>query len=235
MLTRIAVVPYPPLLVPELTGGAASRTAPVRDACLRAVSSLTDATAEWVAVGADHRGPNVFGPATSGSFAGFGVDVPVTLGGDRPVPQPDLPLPALVTGWLRERAGARRATVHLLAADTPAAEAAELGERIDSAGNAIGLLVLAEGSNRRDESSPHAPHPQAQDVDDRLRAALRDVDRRALLDLTPELCAEVGVHSRAAWQCAAGAASGGTWNGELVHSDTPRGVTYHVGIWSRTA
>ena len=234
MLTRIAVVPYPPLLVPELTAGAASRTEPVRGACLRAVSSLTDATAEWVAVGVDHRGPTVFEPGTAGSFAGFGVDVPVTLGGEQPEQDPSLPLPALVTGWLREQAGARSATVHLLDADTPAAEAAALGERF-AAGDDVGLLVLAEGSDRRDESSPHPPHPRAHEVDEQLREALRDADAEALLGLDPQLCAEVGVRSRAAWQCAAGAAGGGGWRGELLHSATPHGVTYHVGVWSRTA
>ncbi|MBK0868545.1 hypothetical protein INP57_17160 [Saccharopolyspora sp. HNM0986] len=235
MLIRIAVVPYPPLLVPELTVRTGPRTEPVRGACLRATTSLTDSAAEWVAVGVDRRGPTVLEPDTAGTFAGYGVDVPVSLGGDRPAWDPELPLPALVAGWLRQQAGAERVTVRLLAADTPTEQAAELGRQLGSAAAEFGLLVLAEGTNRQDERSPHPPDPRARRLDERLRSAVRDVDRRELLDLDPQLCAELGVASRAAWQCAAGAAGTGNWAGRLVYSDTPHGVTYHVGTWSRAA
>lgn len=233
MITRIAVVPYPPLLVPELTVRAGPETELVRGACLRATTSLTESAAEWVAVGVDRCGPAVLESATAGTFAGYGVDVPVTLGGQQPRHDPALPLPALVAGWLREQAGARRATVRLLAPDTPASEAAEFGAQLDSTDPDAALLVLAEGSNRRNERSPLPPDPRAEHVDETLLRALRDVDHRALLDLDAQTCAEIGVQSRAAWQCAAGLAASGHWRGELLYSRTPFGVTYHCGVWTR--
>nr|WP_221316229.1 hypothetical protein [Saccharopolyspora gloriosae] len=224
------------MLVPELTVRSTSLIEPVRSACLRATTSLTEAATEWVAVGVDRSGPAVLSPATTGTFAGYGVDVPVALRerAERSAPpDPDLPLPALVAGLLRAQAGARSVTVRLLAPDTPADQAAELGARLDADGPETGLLVLAEGGSHRDERSPHLPDPRAAGLDDALRDALRDVDGPALLGLEPQECDELGVHSRAAWQVAAGVAATGTWQAEPLYSDTPLGITYHVGVWSR--
>lgn len=235
MITRIAVVPYPPLLVPELTVRSTSVIEPVRSACLRATTILTESATEWVAVGVDRSGPPELGPGTTGTFAGYGVDVPVSLHEhERTTPDPDLPLPALVAGLLRAQAGARSVRMRLLDPDAPAEQAAELGERLDASGPETALLVLAEGGSHRDERSPHPPDPRAEVLDEVLRRALRDVDRAALLGLDPGECAELGVRSRAAWQVAAGAAGRGSWQAEPLYSDTPLGITYHVGVWTRT-
>ncbi|MBB5156267.1 hypothetical protein [Saccharopolyspora phatthalungensis] len=233
MITRVAVVPYPPLLVPALTVRADPETARVRGACLRAVSSLTDSAAEWVAVGVDQSGPAELGPDTAGTFEGFGVDFPVTLGGGG-TPDPALPLPALIAGWLREQADARAVTTRLLAPDTPPNECQRLGAAL--APESVGLLVLADGTNRSDERSPYPPDDRAKPVDERIRTALAEVDTAGLLALEPELCAELGVQGRAALQVLPGvvAGTGGTWRGELLYSATPFGVTYHVATWTRT-
>ncbi|MFR9729230.1 hypothetical protein ACL03H_08380 [Saccharopolyspora sp. MS10] len=237
MITRIAVVPYPPLLVPELTARTSSLIEPVRSACLRATTSLAESATEWVAVGVDPLGPVVLDPATTGTFAGFGVDVPVSLrdGADLAGPDPDLPLPALIAGLLRARAGAVSASVRLLHPDTPAEEAAELGARLDAEGPETALLVLAEGGSHRDERSPHPPDPRAAGLDDRLARALREVDGPDLLRLDPRECAELGVRSRASWQVAAGVVATGSWRSEVLYSDAPLGIAYHVGVWTRTA
>ncbi|KAA5826824.1 hypothetical protein F1721_30455 [Saccharopolyspora hirsuta] len=232
MITCVAVVPYPPLLVPALTVRADAETARLRGACSRAVSSLTECAAEWVAVGADRSGPTVLGPDSAGTFEGFGADVRVTLGGTAPT-DPALPLPALITGLLREQAGARSASVRLLAPDTPAEESRRLGESL--AAESTGLLVLADGTNCSDERSPHPPDERAGQLDEQIRTALAEVDTNRLRDLDPRLCAELGVEGRAALQVLPGvvAASGGTWRGELLYSATPHGVTYHVATWTR--
>ncbi|WP_308424005.1 hypothetical protein [Saccharopolyspora thermophila] len=159
----------------------------------------------------------------------------MNLGGE-PTAEPDplLPLPALIAGWLREQAGARSVTVHLLDPDTPVAECRDLGARL--AAEPVGLLVLADGTNRVDECSPYPPDARAGALDERLRTALGEADAAALRDLDPQLCAELGVAGRAALQVIPGVveATSGTWRSELLYSATPFGVTYHAAVWTRT-
>ncbi len=45
----MAVVPHPPLLVPELAAGAAAETAPLRNACLAAARALARGCPRWIA------------------------------------------------------------------------------------------------------------------------------------------------------------------------------------------
>jgi hypothetical protein len=172
-----------------------------------------------------------------GTFAGFGVDVPVALSavaGDVEL-DPLLPLPALVAGWLRAQAGAEQVTVHLLATDAAPEECRRYGVELARSEESEGLLVLADGTNRRDTRSPRPPDHRARHVDELTRAALASVDAAGLLGLDPTVAAELGMEGRAALQVLAGVAeSGGSWSGEVLYSGTPFGVTYHVAVWSRT-
>lgn len=237
VINRIAVVPYPPLLIPELTVRVGAEIERLRSACLSAASSLTEVTAEWAALGAEHSGSLVYGPDTAGTFAGFGVDVPVTFGGrDDLVPDPQLPLPALVAGWLRAQAGAQRVTTHVLAETADPEQCRAYGAQLEAADSGLrGLLVLGDGTNRSDERSPFPPDERAPGFDERIRTALADADPRALLALETGLAGELGVRGRAALQAMAGAveASGGDWRGEVLYSGNPLGVSYHVAVWSR--
>ncbi|NUT46012.1 MAG: hypothetical protein HOV94_01655, partial [Saccharothrix sp.] len=95
MISRLAVVPHPPLLVPELVSGAAADTEPVRAACLAAARELAAHAPDWVAVGVDPSGPRVV-EGVAGTFRGFGVDVRVSLSADASSVEADLPLPVLV-------------------------------------------------------------------------------------------------------------------------------------------
>lgn len=79
MFTTVAVLPQPPLLVPELATGAVAETAALRAACVTAAARLGNAARRWIAVGADQRGRATVQPGAHGTFAGFGVDVPVAL------------------------------------------------------------------------------------------------------------------------------------------------------------
>jgi hypothetical protein len=99
----VAVVPEPPLLVPELATGATAETAALRAACREAARRLAASASTWIAVGADPGGRRTVGPGARGSFVGFGVDVVVGLGQDAADPvDAAMPLPLLVAGWLRE-------------------------------------------------------------------------------------------------------------------------------------
>lgn len=74
MLTAIALAPSAPVLLPELAGQAAVELADLRVAAIAAVAALPK---QWTVIGV--------GPADEtltrlrGTFAGYGVDVPVAL------------------------------------------------------------------------------------------------------------------------------------------------------------
>ncbi|XVV05648.1 hypothetical protein ACQPW3_09750 [Actinosynnema sp. CA-248983] len=180
MISRVAVVPHPPLLVPELVGGAVAETQAVRAACLAAARELAAHDVDWTAVAADPTGPRVL-ENVAGSFLGFGVDVPVALADGASSVEPALPLPALVAGWLREQVGARSVRVHLVPPDLPTAECVAFGASLG--GRA--LLVLGDGSHRHGEQAVGRPDDRAEPFDDEVRNALVDADAEALKALDP--------------------------------------------------
>lgn len=149
-----------------------------------------------------------------------------------------LPLPALVAGWLRAEAGATRVRVRLVEPSLPVAdcrrEGAELAEEL-AGPDPVGLLVLADGSNRHTERAPARPDERAGPFDDAVAAGLAAADPDALLAIDPGLAAELNAQGRAAWQVLAGLAlaTGDRWTGELLYSDHPFGVAYHVAVWNR--
>jgi hypothetical protein len=80
VIRSIAIVPHPPLLVPELVGAAAAEGQPLRTACQQAVRRMV--ARRWHAVGVDDGGPARVGAGAGGSFRGYGADVPVWLSAD---------------------------------------------------------------------------------------------------------------------------------------------------------
>ena len=137
-----AVLPHPPLLVPELAGTAAAELDPLRTACHEALATVVAAAELTILVG---DGP-VWGvpePSAPGSFAPYGADVEVTLPtapadldppelrapvqppdlpwseAELPAPAwlPDLPLSLAVAAYLL--AGLDLAPARLLAATVP--------------------------------------------------------------------------------------------------------------------
>jgi hypothetical protein len=238
VILRAAIVPHPPLLVPELVGNDRTRTEPIRAACVTAVRLLADVATEWIAVAADPTGPVTLPPGARGTFAGYGVDVPVTLDPTRDGPiDPVLPLPALITGWLRAQADALRVRIRLVEPDLPADDCRREGAELAAGPEPIGLLVLGDGSNRHTERAPARADDRAGPFDAGVAAALAAADPAALLDLDPALAAELGATGRAAWQVLAGAAeaTGGPWTADVLYSDQPFGVAYHVAVWQPPA
>lgn len=239
MIIRAAIVPQPPLLLPELVGGARIRTEPVRAACVTAARELADVADNWVAIAADPAGPESLEPDTRGTFAGYGADVRVSLAanlGDLPA-DPSLPLPALVAGWLRAQVGAARVRVRLFAPDLPAADCRRAGAELaaELAGPApVGLLVLGDGANRHGDRSPGARDDRSGPFDDEAGAALATADPDALLALDTGLATELNAAGRVAWQVLAGVALtvGGRWTADALYSDHPFGVAYHVAVWN---
>lgn len=217
VITHVAMVPQPPLLVPGIG------TAPVglRTACRAAARALARQSGHWLAVGGHRERITLSG--ASGSFAGYGKDIGVSLAAGAPSPLPGMPLPALVAGWLRAEAGAVDVRVELFDEVPPA---------VSSPGRAC-LLVLGDGSNRHGPKSPGSEDERAPAFEEEIRKAISSADTAALRRLDRELCDELGVGGRVPWQVLADLADGAEWRAELLYSDAPYGVGYHVAVWER--
>lgn len=226
MLAAIALTPSAPVLVPELAGAAAAEVAPLREAALAAVATLPK---RWIVVGV---GPadRVIESGARGSFAGYGVDVPVLLAPDAAATVVDLPLCALTAGWLRGQAAPDAcAAVRVFAADHDAFTALGFGRalrtEIDAIGESIGVLVVADGANTLTPSAPGGYNPDALAVQGTLDEALATGDGAALGRL-PEL-----IIGRVAYQVLAGLTEDQTYVTTELARGAPFGVGYFVGTW----
>ncbi|MGH3624159.1 MAG: hypothetical protein ACRDQ5_20605, partial [Sciscionella sp.] len=97
----------------------------------------------------------------------------------------------------------------------------------------IGLLVLGDGSNRHGQHAPGYADERSAGFDAAVADALAAGDPAALLDVDPELAAKLNAHGLTAWRLLAFAAraSGRRWRSELLYSDAPFGIGYHVAVW----
>ena len=251
-----AVVPHPPLLVPELGRGASAELAALRAACLRAAeATLEEAGALVLVVG----GPvwALARPGATASFAPYGADVRVVLpaaAGDGQewlepdrlagalagvLPEPArldaLPLSLAVAAWLLARRG--RPGPPLAALTVPASlaggEAAALGRALALAASPhgrVGLLAMGDLSARRGAAAPATPHPAADAFDHQAGRAVRDGQPCRLLDLDPALAATLRVAGLAPLHVLAGALEqAGPLRGAVLYENAPYGGGYLVG------
>ena len=213
VIARVAVVPHPPLLVPEVAAGAAVETAALRAACLAAAGALAAAATRWVAVAAvDVAAVDDAAAGAAGTFSGYGVDVTVGLGPQPGAASDDLPLPLLVAGWLRGRVGPRSVTVHpdTVSSGTAPVDCVRAGralaERLAAGSEPVGLLVLGDGAATHTPLAPGYLDIRAEGFDAAVAAALGSADLAVLLALDAQLAAELRVAGREAWQVGAAAA-----------------------------
>jgi hypothetical protein len=248
VIRSIAIVPQPPLLVPELVGAAAAEVELLRTACQQAVRRL--GAPWWYALGVDDVGPTLVPPGVHGSFRGYGVDVPVSLAAQPPaaghadraghVVPGALPLPLLVAGWLRERASVQAVAGELVHPSTSPVNCLARGKELaheltrDRA-TEWAVLVLADGARTHAVPGAGWVDDRAPGFDAAVAAAFASVDTEALAAIDPELAAALGAQGRAAWQVLAGIAigSGVRWTGDLLYSAAPYGVGYHVAVWEQ--
>lgn len=275
MFALAALIPSPPVLVPELCGGRAAaddghlaaQVPALREAVLTAVRQLAAQASRWTVVGvrsAGDGGPGEvrtfvteafgvssgsiaipgevldFDAGTVGTFGGYGADIRVALSeaaleGNAPA-DPDLPLPVLIGGWVRGCAGdGVTATARLVNHDAPVARCVELGERLrrelDTEPGAHGVLVIADGAATLSTSAPGYLDPRAQAVQDEIDDALSAGDRTTLTALDADLCADLGVSGRAAYQVLAGLFRADVPKVETIYRAAPFGVGYQVSTW----
>ena len=224
MLAAIALTPSAPVLVPELAG-AAEEAEPVRVAAIAAAAALP---ARWIAVGTGAREQSY--TDVRGSFAGYGADVEVALS---PRSRPgiiEMPLCALVAGWLRGQARPE-ASVDMRVYD-PGLDAHDAADRgralralIDRDDEAVGVLVVADGANTLTQSAPGGFDPESEPVQAALDRALATADTTALIRLPDRI---VG---RVAYEVLAGLAESTAWSVQEMYRGAPYGVGYFAGVW----
>ncbi len=259
---RAALLPHPPLLVPDLAGAAAAELDPLRAACRGALASVLAARPALVVLG---DGPvwGLAGPWAVGSFAPYGADLEVAFPGGplpldlRGLPEParleELPLSLSVAAWLLASPGAGAGDVpgvpHLAAATIPSAlgpaAAAAVGKELARAAGALepagvvgpaGVVAMGDLSARRTRAAPGSFHPAAAGFDAGVARALADGDLGALAALDPAQAAELMVAGRAVLQALAGALAGARRvHGRVLYDDAPYGVGYIVATLAETA
>ncbi|MFI8993988.1 class III extradiol dioxygenase subunit B-like domain-containing protein [Streptomyces sp. NPDC053542] len=239
MLVAAALCPCPPLLVPEVAGGAADELDGLRAACTDAVGVLAAARADrLVVVGpAAPEGRGAFKEGTPGSFAGFGVDLSVRLGapdGEGAAEGRQLPPSLAVGAWLLERADWSGVPVTALGVGEPLEPEKCLGagRQLAASAERVALLVMGDGSACRTVKAPGYYDERAEAFDAELARMLGDADAAALGALDEEPAQSLKVSGRASWQVLAGAAEGAGLGGELLHEEAPYGVGYFVAAWS---
>jgi hypothetical protein len=226
VLSAIAIVPSAPVMVPELASGAAAELADLRDAVLAAAASLPD---RWVAVGVGQNDA-VVGHERVGTFGGYGVDMRITLSRASAEEPGQMPLCALIAGWIRGQANLQaRAEVRVYATehdvDAALARGRRLRAEIDEAADPVGVLVVADGANTLTPPAPGGYDPDSIAVQAALDDALAAGDAAALTRLPDTI---VG---RVAYQVLAGLAEPAPRSAKELYRGAPYGVGYFAGVW----
>jgi hypothetical protein len=210
-----AVLPHPPLLVPELAGAAAAPDlAQLRGACREALATVAAAADLTILVG---DGPvwAIPAPAAPGSFKPYGADVDVTFPTLADLDLPGLPPPARLTDLPLSLAVAAQLLddldpppARLFAATVPRSlgprAAATIGQTLAGAAR-FGLVVMADLSACRTEGAPGGFRPEAADFDTWIADAFRTGTPQSLLALDPTDSTTLLVSGRVPLQVLAGA------------------------------
>lgn len=227
VLVAAAFCPHPPVILPEVAAGASADLDPLREACAEAIDRMVRAQADRILVIGQGDTTRRIGPQATGSFAPYGIDV--TAGWGEPgLDAPSLPLSLAVGAWLLARCDHRRPVDGLVVAhDAAVQECRRLGGEVPGR---TALLVMGDGSARRETEAPGYLDDRAVPFDEQVVRMLGSGDADGLLSLDPELAADLLAAGRAPWQVAAGAV-GGPLRAEVLYDRAPYGVGYFVASW----
>jgi len=219
-----AFLPHPPALVPGLTGGPVAELEPLRRATAAALEWLLSVAPQRICLLGGGPVERVFDGTARGTMGGYGVPVSVgSGGGDR------LPL-SLTVGWgLLDAAGYAGDRVAVaLPSNVTDGRLDELARTVD--GDA--LLVMGDGSARRDHDAPGLQHSEGRRYDHAVAAALASGDAGALAGLDPGLEQAVQAAGVPAWRLAGRVFGGRPVHAVLAEHTAPFGVGYFVATWS---
>jgi hypothetical protein len=241
MLVTAAVVPHPPLLVPDVAAAAAPELDDLRATCLEAMGHINRARQDGCDVVVVGGGParETFAVGARGTFAGFGVPLDVTLpgAGEARGAGPWMPSPLCVAAWLMQRVGGwdrRGGSVRAEAVPFELSEsgAAALGRDLATSTPRLALVVMGDGSNALSVRAPGYLVPGAEEWQSVATSAIADADAATLASLVAEDGRRFGAAGRAVWQVLAGAAGTLPMQGKLLATDRRYGVEYVVAQWS---
>lgn len=256
MITDVVIVPAAPLLLPEYQGRAPAAPG-LLESCVAAVRDAVATASHVVVVHATDREPRSTRPpvglrvadhllaATHENFDVVHVVVPwdaaveecVALGAGVGRPA-DVPL----TGRVFAPDGDAKTPPCAAEGDAKGGVFAARGDakaRLGtdtSEGPATTLLVVADGSARRTEKAPGHLDPRSDEVDDVIVDAVRRASEDGLphlLELDPDLCAELLVAGRAPLQVLAAAVEGVGLDVVSCEVSDPFGVLYVVAHLAR--
>lgn len=241
MLVTAAVLPHPPLLVPDVAVGATPELDDLRATCLEAMGHINRARQDGCDVVVVGAGParETFAAGARGTFAGFGVPLDVTLPGpgEAPAAARSMPPSLCVAAWLMQQVGGwdgRGGSVRAEAVPfgLSASGGAALGRDLAAATPRLALVVMGDGSNALSVRAPGYLVPGAEEWQSVATAALADADVATLASLDAEDGHRFGAAGRAAWQVLAAAAGAVPTRGKLLATDRRYGVEYVVVQWS---
>lgn len=240
MIVAAAFCPHPPLLVPQLAQGAAGELDAARAASIDAIRDVAKpgrpGAAPRLLVLGSAPTSTVHSPLARGTFAPFGADIEVHLGSPSCGGAIELPLSLSVGAWLVAAAlgplsGAMGLSVGPQFRSSRAA--ADLIGLLESGDWA--LIVMGDGSARRDEGSPGYADPAAVPFDDAVKRALAGGDADALAALDERSCSRMMCAGAPAWAVAGDLLGDAPWDATLRYADAPYGVAYLVASWRRPA
>ncbi|HLU74304.1 MAG TPA: hypothetical protein VKZ82_19120 [Nonomuraea sp.] len=232
MIVAAATVPGAPLLLPGVTGGPVREVEKAREAMAAAVTVLLDQGVEEIVVvggapatrpypsdapGPEHRvAPHPARRPCGGGGSAPGEVLPVSLAVGRSL------LDGCPVPWTLRGVGEGESPDRCRA----------LGRELGAGERPVGLLVVADGSARRNEKAPGHFDPASIEIDTRIGTALGAADAGVLLSLDPAACERVLVAGRAAWQVMAAACEGRSWQARVLYEEDPFGVAYWVATWT---
>lgn len=227
MLSAIALIPSAPVMVPELATGAALDLLDLSSAVFAAAGELPE---RWFVIGVG-TADNVIGPGAVGTFGGYGADVHVALSPDAAGEPKQLPLCALIAGWVRGEAAPRACgEVWVYDADhgpdAALARGKALRAEVDAIRDPVGVLVVADGVNTLTPSAPGGYVPDSAQVQAELDDALSAGDTAALTRLSD------AIRGRVAYQVLAGLTGPTPSSARELYRGSPYGVGYFVGLWT---
>ncbi len=219
MRSPVVLVPGAPVLVPQLSGSAASESAPrVRRLC-ELLREASHACSRVLVVGTDPARRGV--ADVRSSLSRWGVDVGVGRPSDPPAPPGAVPDAALIAWWLLDESRCDLPRTFQGVSRDAASPPEATGEDL--------VVVVADGPASLTPRAPVPQDPRGVALDSALGSWLRTGGD--LPDPGADVAEEVGWWSRPSWLALAALVGGRAASESL--SWAPFGVGYHGARWGR--